>query len=283
MKKAFFATLISACVLAAIFSASFLAAPAVFPASVEKARMLTDYGLNADAKKELIDVVFGDAADANKAEAYYLLGSMAFDENKMSVALDSWDRLVKKHPNSPQAGLVKDQIQKLAEIVGESAKETIDNAVARSYVRHGDFWSRGKSTAFKIDASWIPNVSSANKWYDKVIAEFPESTASRVAYQAKLRTLLGWKEPGQYGSSHGVKESLATHEKDLLKTFSAFEKEHPNASTLQSFRYQIAQAYWKNRQWKKTRKWLNYIIAKAGDGDSFYKDLAQRRLLRVEY
>lgn len=277
MKKAFFAILLSACVLAAIFSASFLAAPAVFPASVEKARMLTDHGLNADAKKELIAVVFGDAADENKAEAYYLLGSMAFDENNMSVALDSWDRLVKKHPDSPQAILVKGQIQKLAEIVGESAKETVDNAVARSYLRNGDFWSRGKSTAFAIDSEGIREVEAAVKWYDNVIAEFPGSPASRIAYEEKMRTLLVWIRPIR------VEKAFDRYMLELEATFSDFEKKHPAAATLQAFRYQIAQAHWKQGKWGVTRKWLNYIIAKAGDGDSFYKDLAQRRLLRVEY
>jgi len=38
----------------------------------------------------------------------------------------------------------------------------------------------------------------------------------------------------------------------LLKTFNQFEKEHPNASTLQAFRYQIAQAYWDNKNWNKS-------------------------------
>jgi len=45
----------------------------------------------------------------------------------------------------------------------------------------------------------------------------------------------------------------------------------------------IAQLYWKARDWEKTREWLNIIIEKAGNGDSFYRDLAQRRLLKVEY
>jgi len=69
----------------------------------------------------------------------------------------------------------------------------------------------------------------------------------------------------------------------LLETFSAFEKEYPNTTTVQAFRYQIAQAYWVNKEWTKTREWLNLIVEMAGDGDSFYKDLAQRRLLKVEY
>ena len=255
----------------------------VYGASYQKALMLNEHGLSKEAKSELIDIVFSNAQDSEKAKAYYLLGSIAFDENKISVALDSWRKLVKEYPKTKEAGLVRDRIKELAEIVGEIEKESIDNAVAQSYIRHGDFWSRGKDYKFTIDSSWIPHVEAATKWYDKVIKEFPNSTASRVAYEEKMRTLLGWEDPGKYGDKHGIKKSFFQYMPQLLETFNAFEKEHPNASTLQAFRYQIAQAYWGNKDWAKTREWLNLIIEKIGEADSFYKDAAQRRLQKIEY
>ena len=264
-------------------SASFLYSSAAFAASVQKAQMLSQHGLKAEAKTELIDVIFSKSDSNKKSQAYYLLGNMAFEESNIGVALESWRSLVEKYPKSKEAEIVKDRIQELAEIVGESTKESINNAVALSYLRHGDFWSKRKKHIFSIDSSWIPNVESAIKWYDKVINEFPGSAASRIAYQDKLRTLIGWKESGEYGSSHGIEKSFSKYMPQLLKTFDAFEKEYPKASTLQAFRYQIAQAYWGNKNWPKTRKWLNIIIKKAGDGDSFYKDTAQRRLKKVEY
>ncbi len=264
---------------------TFLIAPISisFSASLEKAIMLNQHGLIQQAKSELIDVIFSKANDSDKAQAYYFLGSIAFDENKVSVALDSWRELVNKYPNSTQAIAVKDRINELAEIVGESAKESIENAIALSYLRHGDFWSRGKDNKFTIDSSWIPQIETAIKWYDKVIAEFPNTTASRIAYQDKLRTLLGWEEPGRTGEKHGIQSSFNKYIPQLLETFSSFERDHPTASTLQAFRYQIAQAYWSNRDWPKTIEWLNLIIEKTGEGDSFYKDLAERRLNKVEY
>lgn len=252
-------------------------------ASVEKAVVLNRHGLTQEAKSELISVVFSKSADSEKAQAYYLLGGIAFDENMVSVALDSWRDLVRKYPDSSQAKTVKDRINELAEIVGESAKESVENAIALSYLRHGDFWSRGKDSKFTIDSSWIPEVESAIKWYDKVISEFPKSTASRIAYQNKLRTLLGWEESGRYGDKHGIRSSFAKYMPQLLETFASFENDHPTAPTLQAFRYQIAQTYWRNKDWEKTREWLNLIIKESGDGDSFYKDLAERRLQKVEY
>jgi tetratricopeptide (TPR) repeat protein len=258
------------------------AAQGALAASVEKAEMLNQHGLTREAKAELVDVIF-NKHDADKAQAYYLLGGIAFDENRIAVALDSWRELVEKYPTSPQAEAVKDRINEIAEVVGEAEKESIDNAIALSYLRHGDFWSRGKHDRFTIDSSWIQNVEAAVKWYDKVISEFPKSTASRIAYQDKLRTLLGWEEPGRFGSKYGVESSLQRYMPRVLATFASFERDHPTASTLQGFRYQIAQAYWENKDWAKTREWLNLIIEHSGEGDSFYKDLAERRLNKVEY
>lgn len=269
--------------VALICTLSLAIASASFAGSIEKASMLNQHGLTKEAKVELIEIIFSKSDGDSKAQAYYLLGSIAFEESKISVALDSWRELTKQYPSSQQAQMVKDRIDELAEIVGESAKESIENAVALSYLRHGDFWSKGKDNIFSIDSSWIPNVEAAIKWYDKVIGEFPKSTASRLAYQDKLRTLLGWEDPGRYGSKHGVKESFNKYMPLLLETFASFEKEHPAASSLQAFRYQIAQAYWRNKNWEKTREWLNLIIKESGDSVSFYKDLAERRLEKVEY
>ena len=268
-----------------ILSFCFVSLPSLTPAaSLEKAILLNEHGLTTDAKRELIDLIFEKRSKANdKAQAYYLLGNIAFEEDKIRAALNSWKHLIDKYPNSQEADLVQDRIAVLSEVVGKSAKESLKNAVARSYLRHAEFWSEDKSDIFRIDASWIPNVESAIKWYDKVITEFPKSAASRIAYEGKLRTLLGWEESGRYGSSYGIKASFKKYMPRLLQTFENFEKNHPDASTLQAFRYQIAQVYWKHKDWNLTREWLNKIITKAGKNDSFYRDLAERRLKKMEY
>lgn len=136
----------------------------VLAASLEKAILLNEHGLTVDAKRELIDLIFekGSKTD-DKAQAYYLLGNIAFGENKIKVALNSWEHLVTKYPNSKEAKLVKERITELSEIVVGEAKESLNNAIARSYLRHADFWSKGKSDIFNIDGSWIPNVEAAIK------------------------------------------------------------------------------------------------------------------------
>ena len=132
-----------------------LAASASFAASVEKASMPNKHGLTQEAKLELIDVIFSDSDDSAKAQAYYLLGSIAFAENKASVALDSWLELVKKYPSSSQSSSVEEKIRELSGQGSQLAKETIEDAVALSYLKHGEFWSEVKDSKFVIDNNFV--------------------------------------------------------------------------------------------------------------------------------
>ncbi len=65
--------------------------------------------------------------------------------------------------------------------------------------------------------------------------------------------------------------------------FATFGTEAPDAGALQALRFQIAQEYWRGQKWEAARKWLNTIVEEAGDHRSFYKDLAQQRLAKLEY
>ncbi len=251
--------------------------------SIEKAILFLENNLANDAKREFIQVITSNKSNDEKAKAYYQLGSLSFEENNIEGALNTWKELLAKYPNSPEAQQVKDNIEELTLIVGETSKESINNAIASSYIKNGDFWSKDKKTIFTIDSSWIPAVESSIRWYDKVINEYPKSIASKVAYKKKLRTILGWKDIGKYGSSYGIREDFKKYIPILLSTFKSFEEDHPSDSSLQAFRYQIAQSYWNNKKWNETRTWLNKIIEKSNEDDTFYKDLAQRRLKKVEY
>ena len=252
-------------------------------ASIEKAKMLNTHGLRDEAKKELIDVIFGNSGTEDKAEAYFILGNIAFAEKNISAAIETWTTLLEKYPNSNHVHFIKDKMQQLSEHVAGTIDESNDNITARYYFKNAEFWSEDRSKIFRIDASWIPNVESAIKWYDKIIEEFPKTASAERAYKEKLFTLLGWEETGRYGGAYGIKSSFSKYMPLLLNTFQSFEQNFPESGALQGFRFQIAQVYWKKKNWMETREWLERIINAPGDTDSFYKDLARRRLEKVEY
>lgn len=251
--------------------------------SFAKAEVLLDNGLTAEAQKELIDLTFAPGNSPDKPKALNLLASIAVDKNNLKAALDAWNRLIRLYPGSPEAAAAKTRLPLLASVLGQVSEETINDATARVFLRNADFWAKERERVFRIDSSWIPNVEAAVFWYDKVIAEQPGTNAARTAYEEKMRTLLGWKEAGQYGESHGVRSSPTTYMPQLEATFREYEKAFPQSAAMQAFRFQVAQAYWGQKNWKKTREFLNEILEKDAGANSFYKDLAERRMKKVEY
>lgn len=262
-----------------LFTMVALVASMCFAATITDANMYYKYNLLEKAKESYIDVIL-NGKDSEKAEAYYQLGNVVYEENNLSLALETWNELITKYPNSSYATIVKERISVLKDVIGETGTDLLNNAVAKSYLKNGDFWSKGKDSVFSIDSSWIGNVEAAMFWYQKVIDEYPKTSAAETAYSEMLKTILGW-QASKY-TSYGIAGDFKKWMPIMLEKFAAFEKDFPEASTLQAFRYQIAQCYWDNKDWANTRLWLNKIIA-ASSGDSFYKDLAERRLQKVEY
>ena len=266
---------------------------------LDKAKLLRLHGLAPEAKKELIDIIYSKQKASAKAEAYYILGSMAFEQNQISAALETWTQLVTDFPNSDQAKLVKDRINQLSEIIGETSRTVVENAVAQSYLRHAKFWSEDEMRKkFTIESSLISNVSVAVSWYDKVIAEFPNTEASRQAYEDKMKTLIGkiqilidkkadeLKEYKYESVRAIVKEQFANefnrYMPKLLETFSAYERDYPEMAYLQTVRFQIGQIYLFQSDLDQSRLWLNRVIEHSGETNTFYRDLAERRLETLE-
>ena len=242
-----------------------------------------EHGLVEDAKREFIMITFDRKADDDeKAKSLSRLGDIAFGEQKVALALKTWEELIESYPDSDEAELVVERIEQIGQMVGETTGETVDNAVARSYIRHGDWWSRGKEETLTIDTSWIPKDEAAIAWYDRTIAEFPDSDAAVLAQKKKFYTVYGWEDPGKYGETYGVQGNKAKVT-DLVTIYEELNAISPNDSDLQRFRYMIAQSYWTKQMFNETREWLQKIID-AGEGKfSFYKDLAEWRMKKVDY
>jgi tetratricopeptide (TPR) repeat protein len=239
--------------------------------------------LNDKAKEILITAIHSSSTKpADKAKALYLLGEISFEEERIKVALDDWRALEKDYPDSPEGKEIKERLSQLSEVISKFSDSTVNSAVASSYLSNGDFWSKGDKI-FTIDSSWLPKVELANQWYDRVIQEFPKSDAAESAYERKLFTLLGTHDRSSEDDSTGVKANYSLYMPQVLSTFAAFETDFPTDSSLQAFRYQIAQAYWSHRDWANTRHWLQTIIDRADGKTTFYTQAAKARLNKIEY
>ena len=250
---------------------------------IDLAKDYYTHNLNDKAKELFIGILYdSQESDAAKAEALYWLGQISFQEGRYSTALNDWRKLIKKYPQTTQAREISDRLKQLNEIISKPPKEHLASAVAKSYLNNGDFWSKSDET-FTIDATWLPKVEMAIEWYDRTINEFPKSAAAEIAYQKKLFALLGWKDPGDDGAAYGLKADFGKYMPQVLATFAEFENNFPESSYLQAFRYQIAQAFWEQKDWENTKLWLQKIIDAAKGEETFYTQTAKARLNNIEY
>lgn len=241
-----------------------------------------EHGLIEDAKRGFIDITLDRKAEEDeKAKSLSALGDIAFDENKISLALDTWKELIETYPDSQEAKLVSERLDQIGQLVESTTDNTLDNAIARSYIRHGDWWSRGKEETVSIDTSWIPNDDVAIAWYERVLSEFPDSPSALLALKKKFYTVYGWEEPGQYGNTYGVKKTGDVGE--LIDVFLELKTAAPDDVDLQRFRYMIAQTFWNKRKFDDTREWLQKVIDEDDGRGGFYGDLAKWRMKKVEY
>ena len=271
-------------------------------ASIEKARMLNIHGLKDAAKQELIDIIYGTSGPEAKADAYYYLGNIALTERKVTVAISTWNELVEKYPNSKRIVEVQQQIEVLKVGLSDTLDVVLENITAQLYFRQAEFWMENEnvSTIFKINTSALPNYEAGLKWLDKVITEFPGTAEAEKAYKYKLFIFLKQANNLRNVKSHYEKRAKTASRKnwrteaqeEALKTgilisknlitlgslFDVFEAAFPESTLLQAFRFQIAQLYMKDKNFEAADQWLNKIIEASGDGDSFYKQLAQYRL-----
>ena len=235
------------------------------------------------AKEKFLNIYHNpNASDESKAEALYLLGQISFEEGDYTVALEDWEILIEKYPESPQTMEIANRLPQLRDIITHDTDSSIISVVAKSYLNNGDFWSNAKNM-FNIDYSWMPSVELATSWYDKVIDEFPNSNAGEIAYRRKLFTLLGWKEPGRDGESYGAYKNFTKYIPQVVSTFNEYESKFPRSQFLQGFRYQIAQAYWFHKDWSSTKKWLQKVIDAGNGEDTFYTVTAKARLKKIKY
>ncbi|MCX6174226.1 MAG: outer membrane protein assembly factor BamD [Ignavibacteriales bacterium] len=263
--------------LLVLFSASILLGQ-----NIELAKSYHTHKLIQKAKEEFILVLHTSKTPDSKAETLYWLGNISFEESSYSTAFEDWKKLVSDYPTSKYAIEIKGRLEQLKDVMQQVSEENITSSIARSYLRNSDFWSKAESKIL-IDGSWLPSVELAVDWYDRVIKEFPGTNAAEEAYKQKLFTLFGWEKTRQSGEDYGLKKDFEKYMPQILQTFQEYETNFPESYMLQGFRYQIAQGYWQEKDWNKTKEWLQKVIDSSKGLTTFYSETAKARLKKVEY
>lgn len=159
--------------------------PSYSEPSVSRGLMLEMHGLEMDAKRAFIDLLYSDAAgEEDKADALYQLGLIAFNNKNIGLATDTWSILIDEFPNTEKGRTVSAGIKYLLEdynsLVIESAKEDMRGALAQSYLLNAQFWW-DPPKQWSIYTSHINQFTMALEWYDKVVTEFPGTDAAKKA------------------------------------------------------------------------------------------------------
>ena len=166
--------------------------PSYSEPSVSRGLMLKMHGLEVDAKRAFIDLLYNDEAhEEDKADALYQLGLIAFNNKDIGLATETWGLLIDEFPNTEKGRTVSAGIKYLLEdynaLVLESAKEEIGDreevmrdALAQSYLLNAQFWW-DPPKQWGIYTSHINQFTMARDWYDKVVTEFPRTDAAKKA------------------------------------------------------------------------------------------------------
>ena len=254
--------------------------------SVSALDIANDYyrhDLNLIAKEKFLSIYHDPGSSVDeKAKALYIVGQIIFEEGDYSLALEDWELLITKFPDSEYAKQIAIIYSQISDIVTFDSDRNSITLVARAYLQNGDFWSSA-DREFTIDSSWMPSVEIAVKWYDKVLKEFPGTPSAEVAYRRKLFALLGSSNSDDDHKAFGLKENFKKYIPVVLQTFSDFEKDFPKSAYMQGIRYQIAQAYWTEGYTKNAKTWLKKIITCGNGKETFYTETAKARLKNLKF
>ncbi len=159
--------------------------PSYSEPSVSRGLMLKMHGLEVDAKRAFIDLLYNDMAhEEDKADALYQLGLIAFNNKDIGLATETWRLLIDEFPDTEKGRTVSAGIKYLLEdydaLVLESAKEEVSDVSAQSYLLNAQFWW-DPPKQWSIYTSHINQFTMAREWYDKVVTEFPRTDVAKKA------------------------------------------------------------------------------------------------------
>lgn len=90
-----------------------------------KAQLLYDSQLPVDAKRELVEVITSNASPSDKAAALHLLGTIAVDEKRYDSAIQAWNDLITRYPNTVDAREAKAKLSLVQALSEQSTPQAI--------------------------------------------------------------------------------------------------------------------------------------------------------------
>ncbi len=243
--------------------------PSYSEPSISRGLMLKMHGLEVDAKRAFIDLLYNDEAhEEDKADALYQLGLIAFNNKEIGLATETWGLLIDEFPNTEKGRTVSAGIKYLLEdydaLILESAKEEIrdrkevmSDALAQSYLLNAQFWW-DPPKQWSIYTSHINQFTMAREWYDKVVTEFPGTDTAKKAMSYRFMLYKDgmeayWKE--RQLSFDGLrKEEIPNAVLELSQDFeprilpltheyNKFVEDFPGDAVARIMELQIAQEY----------------------------------------
>lgn len=262
--------------------------------SIDKAKLLHEHGFSDEARLHLIEMTSGPftrftQTEEDLAGGLHLLGEIALKGDNLAGAFAAWNSLMDRHPNSEQANSVKERIEELKFEFRKNQDDLVSSLRAQSYFANADAWIKSTEVhSPSIDTKYLSSYGAADDWFNRVIEEFPGTSHAELAYERRIELLLGraksYREyliknyrpyrpaPADEISIPGQMVTLAA------SIMEDFEKSFPDSHKLQRLRYLIGQTYWIAEDPESARLWLGRVIHADLDENTFYRDMAFRRL-----
>ena len=240
--------------------------PSYSEPSVSRGLMLKMHGLEADAKRAFIDLLYNDMAhEEDKADALYQLGLIAFNNKDIGLATETWRLLIDEFPDTEKGQTVSAGIVSLLEdydaLILERQQEAMQDraeamrdAVAQSYLLNAQFWWDAPKQ-WNIYTAHINHLTMAREWYDKVVTEFPRTDTAKKAMSYRFMLYKDgmkayWEGKPEKIEKEEIPNAVLELSQDfeprilpLIHEYNKFVEDFPGDAVAHIMELQIAQEY----------------------------------------
>ncbi len=254
------------------------------------ARFGPRHGFNEEARLELINLVYGPNSWLNqqgqRADALYLLGEISLEDDDLSGTIAVWDALIDEYPTSKLAIQVQEQIDGIRRDFNRRLVDLESSIEANRYLEIADEWlAAAEIPAPIIDISYIPGGEATFDWFNLIIERFPGTSHAELAYERMIenRTTAYRSVVNDFSTLSPESlirmQAIASNGAQVSEEiFDDMQENFLDSDRLQRLRFLIGQAYWIGEDLEEAGNWFSKVIEEDSDANTYYRDLAFRRL-----